>query len=70
MAAEMEIQVNNKPRRVPDTTTLAQLIDHMGVNAATVVAEVSGAIIAPARFAVTTLRAGDRVELVRFVGGG
>jgi thiamine biosynthesis protein ThiS len=70
MAAEIEILVNDEPRRVFAATTLAQLIEHMGVNAATVVAEVSGAIVAPEQFAATTLRAGDRIELVRFVGGG
>jgi len=62
--------VNGTPRTVAATTTVAQLIEAMGVNAATVVAEVAGAIIAPEQFAATTLAAGAQVELVRFVGGG
>lgn len=70
MAADIQLVVNGEPRSVSGATTLAQLIEAMGVNAATVVAEVSGSIIAPEQFDATTLRAGDTIELVRFVGGG
>jgi len=69
-AAMIELVVNGEQRSVPATTTVAQLIEAMGVNAATVVAEMSGTIIAPEQFATTTLAAGAQIELVRFVGGG
>ena len=69
-ATVIDIMVNGEARRVPATTTVAQVIETMGVNAATVVAEVSGTIIVPEQFATTTLAAGAQVELVRFVGGG
>ena len=69
-AAMIELVVNGGKRSVPATTTVAQLIEAMGVNAATVVAEVSGTIIAPEQFATTTMTAGAQIELVRFVGGG
>ena len=50
--------------------TLAQVLKHLGVEAATVVAEVGGQIIERDKFAETMLRKGQSIELVRFVPGG
>jgi len=50
--------------------TLAQLLDHLKVDQATVVAEVDGVIIERRNFAQTPLREGQSIELIRFVGGG
>ena len=50
--------------------TLAELLDRLDVNAATVVAEVDGGIVMREKFGETALRAGQAVELVRLMGGG
>ena len=50
--------------------TLSELLGQLGVNEATVVAEVDGRVIGRAKFAETRLAAGQKIELVRFVGGG
>ncbi len=50
--------------------TLADLLASLGVDAATVVAEVDGRIIERVNFATTNLHAGQNIELVRFVPGG
>ena len=50
--------------------TVAELLDRMGVNAATVVAEVDGEIVRREDFSGTELRGGQTVELVRLMGGG
>ena len=50
--------------------TVAELLDRMGVNAATVVAEVDGEIVRREDFGETELRVGQAVELVRLMGGG
>ncbi len=50
--------------------TLADLLVRLGLDAATVVAEVDGRIVPRAEFAATPVRQGQRIELVRFVGGG
>jgi sulfur carrier protein len=50
--------------------TLADLLNQLGMDAATVVAEVDGRIIERKDFAGLGLRPGQSVELVRFVGGG
>ena len=50
--------------------TVKDLLLFLGVDAATVVAEVDGRIIERANFATTNLHAGQNIELVRFVPGG
>ena len=50
--------------------TLATLLEHLKVNAATVVAEVEGRIVERDKFAVTELADGQKIELIRFVPGG
>lgn len=50
--------------------TLGLLLQHLDINAATVVAEVDGAIVKRENFDSTTLSEGQSIELIRFVGGG
>ena len=50
--------------------TLSRLLDKLGINHATVVAEIDGRIIERERFGETKLAEGASIELVRFVGGG
>ena len=67
------LTVNGEPRTFPAAdapATLAALLALMGLDAAAIVAEVDGAIVARDAFARTPLASGARIELVRFVGGG
>jgi sulfur carrier protein len=50
--------------------TLKDLLDLMKVDAATVVAEINGQIIKKDDFNSTKLSAGQKIELIRIVGGG
>ncbi|MHC4646901.1 MAG: sulfur carrier protein ThiS [Planctomycetota bacterium] len=50
--------------------SLAEILQQLGVEAATVVAEIDGGIIEREKFAETQVRAGQNIELVRFVPGG
>jgi thiamine biosynthesis protein ThiS len=50
--------------------TIAELLRHLGINEAAVVAEVDGRVVARKQFAQTRLYDGQCVELVRFMGGG
>jgi thiamine biosynthesis protein ThiS len=50
--------------------TLAELLDQLKIDQATVVAEIDGAIIERKDFAQTQLTEGQSIELIRFVGGG
>ncbi len=50
--------------------TVSDLLDHLGVNAAMVVAEVDGRIVQREEFGRTKLSTGQTIELVRLMGGG
>ena len=66
----MTITVNSEPRPLDPGTTIASLLESLGLPATDTVAEINGDIIPRARFADTPLNDGDRIELIRFVGGG
>lgn len=53
---------------LPDT--LSELLEYLDVNAATVVAEVEGEIVAREDFMKTQLHSGQTIELMRLMGGG
>lgn len=50
--------------------SVADLLARRGNEAARVVVELNGRILAREDFAQTCLQAGDRLEIVQFVGGG
>lgn len=66
------LKINGQVREFSDTlpATLAELLRTLGIDEATVVAEVDGQIIPRAEFGTASLKEGASVELVRFVGGG
>lgn len=66
----MEIEVNGQPREVPAGTTVADLLAILETGNATVAVERNEAIVPRAKHGATELAAGDRLEVVQFVGGG
>ena len=66
------LNINGTDRQFPAgiPQTLTELLEQLGINQATVVAEIDGKIIEKQNFAQTRLSSGQAVELVRFVGGG
>ena len=68
-----ELIINGSPRQFAAQTfpaTLTELLVQMNVDSATVVAEIGGQIIPRMDFDNTILEAGQKIELIRFVGGG
>lgn len=61
-------QVREFAEQIP--ATLAELLQALHIDEATVVAEIDGKIIPRAEFGTAALREGTSIELVRFVGGG
>lgn len=70
MIRTMDIICNGEQRTVENKSTLSDLAASLDLNLQTLVAEVNGRIIEHNNFANRELRDGDRVELIRFVGGG
>lgn len=61
-------QVREFAERLP--ATLAELLQILHIDEATVVAEIDGKIIPRAEFSTAALQENASIELVRFVGGG
>ena len=68
--SDIALVVNGEPRRVPAPASLLDLLAHLGLDARTVVVELNREIVRRPRLGETSLRDGDAVELVHFVGGG
>lgn len=64
------IVVNGEPREVAPTTSLLDLLATLELDPRVVVVEHNRAIVRRPALAGVALSAGDRVELVHFVGGG
>jgi thiamine biosynthesis protein ThiS len=62
--------VNDEPRALGEGATVADLVSAMGLGPRRIAVEVNLAIVPRAEYARTTLREGDRVEVIHFVGGG
>ena len=67
---EMDIILNGEPRQVPGPSSLADLLQHLGLDPRTVVVELNRSIVRRVNLSATPLAPGDSVELVNFVGGG
>ncbi|MFI4910500.1 MAG: sulfur carrier protein ThiS [Sedimentisphaeraceae bacterium JB056] len=68
-----ELIINGKEHQYDDGSmpqTLALLLDELGIDQATVVAEVDGKIVERKMFSTQELENGQKIELIRFVGGG
>lgn len=67
---EISVTINGDRRQVPGPTTLAGLLEHLGLDPRTVVVEQNRAIVRRPLLAETPVAEGDSIELVHFVGGG
>jgi thiamine biosynthesis protein ThiS len=64
------LQVNGKQVELEAPIPLVLYLEKLGVNPRAVAVEHNGEIIQRAQFASAVLKEGDRVEIVRMVGGG
>ena len=66
----IEVVVNGEPRRVPRGLSLDALIVFLEIDPTRVAVERNLAIARKADWMTTLIEAGDRLEIVWFVGGG
>jgi len=66
----MQIHLNGEPRDVPEGVTVVRLLELLDIKAPRVAVEVNAQVVTKSRHAETTLKPGDQVEIVTFVGGG
>ena len=66
----MQIQINGELREVPDGMKVPALLVQLGLHAGRVAIERNLEILPRSAWENTLLVAGDRLEIVHFVGGG
>lgn len=64
------IQLNGESREVPEGQNVSSLIESLRFPADRVAVELNGEVLPRNHWAETPLEAGDRLEVVHFVGGG
>jgi len=63
------VEVNGEPRSLPSASTVTSLLRHLELEPARVAVELNREILSRDRYD-QPLGAGDRLEIVTFVGGG
>lgn len=68
--ADAPVLVNGSPQACPQGGTVAALLAERGVEPRGTAVERNGAVVRRADWGSTPVRPGDRIEIVRLVGGG
>ena len=66
----MEIHVNGERRELAPGSSLASLLDELQYGTQRIAVEVNEEIVPRSEYASHWLQAGERVEIVRAIGGG
>ncbi len=66
----MELVINGKPEQLPDGLSASALIAHLGLQSTRLAMEVNREIVPRSRFDSHYFQPGDRIEIVRAIGGG
>jgi sulfur carrier protein len=66
----IELQVNGEQQTYPIGTILPDLLTQIGLNPRLVAVEYNGEILHRQFWDITTVRTGDRLEIVTIIGGG
>jgi len=66
----MEVVVNGERRQAGEGQTLLEFLQSLGLEPSRVAVELDGQIVKRPDWGGTVLRAGSRLEIVQFVGGG
>jgi len=70
MSERIDVVINGETRTVVQGTTIGALIGELGFGDRRVAVERNREVVPRAAHATTVLAAGDRLEVVTFVGGG
>ena len=66
----MTILLNGVAKRIPEGTSVARLVEDLGLDAARLAIELDRNILPRDKWSTTVLSEGSSVEIVHFVGGG
>lgn len=68
--ATMRVTINGREEELPEGLTIAGLLERRDIHTTMVAVEHNGQILRRAAFPEATIAAGDKLEIVHFVGGG
>jgi len=66
----VSVRINGEHRRMPEGTTIAEMINQLGLDPHRVAVERNLEIVPRSTFAAAPVEDGDDYEIVHFVGGG
>ncbi|ASS75081.1 thiamine biosynthesis protein ThiS [Tumebacillus algifaecis] len=66
----MTLLINGQQREVEAVQTLADVVNHFGLNERIIIIEHNLNIVPRDQYAGTQVHDGDKIEIVHFVGGG
>ena len=66
----MEITINGNTHRINEGENVSSVIERLGLNPHLVAVELNRRIVRRSAFGEQLVEAGDRIEIVEFVGGG
>lgn len=69
-AGVIRLTINGEVQELPDSMTVAALLDRLRLDRRKVAIERNLAIVPRAAFDKVMLAEGDRIEIVAFIGGG
>ncbi len=66
----IDVTINGQKRQVPDGMTVEGLLEFLNVKKITAVVEHNKTVLGKDEHSTATVKDGDTLEIVRFVGGG
>ncbi len=66
----MNLLINGKQKEFSQDTTVDEVISTLGIIPETIVVELNQSLLQPEAYGERRLKEGDKLELIRFVGGG
>ncbi len=66
----MQITVNDKPLTLADDSSVLDLVEQLGLAGKRIAIEINEDIVPRSSYGTTTLKTGDRIEIVHAIGGG
>lgn len=67
---QVKIMLNGKEREIARDATVLDILNELDIKSIGIAIELNLEIVSKSKFAETVLKDGDKVEIVRMVGGG
>jgi sulfur carrier protein len=66
----MKVHINGEGKEIADGLNLVELLDELQIRPGRVVVELNRTVVSREAYESTSLKEGDMLEIIHFVGGG